>query len=87
VPRSTFCEHFLHARQRQALAPNGRSACTRPAARTCLPGRGKPIFSGSCWARHADMISRNRRTSTSSASGPALRSTTRRSTCASRSGR
>ena len=45
-------------------------------------GFGRP-----CTRWFADMISRNNRTRTSSLSGPSLRSTTRRSTCASRSGR
>ena len=44
-------------------------------------------FSGSSCARQADMSSRNSRTISSSRSGPSLRSTTLRSTCASRSGR
>ena len=62
--------------------------CLNTACCESVPsGPRKPIFSGSCWARQADMISRNTRTSTSSLSGPSLRSTTRRSTCASRSGR
>ncbi len=53
-------------------------------------GPRKATLSGSCCARHADMISRKRRTTSSSASGPRclrLRSSAMRSTWASRSGR
>jgi hypothetical protein len=63
----------------RALTECPKCFCT--AAWVNVPsGPRKATFSGSCWARHADMISRNRRTISSSRSGPWLRAWTRRST-------
>ena len=62
--------------------------CVRTAACVKVPsGPRNATLSGSCWARHADMISRNSRSTSSLRIGPWLRSRARRNTCASRSGR
>ena len=76
-----------------SMVPSGRPwiewpKCLNAACWEWVPsGPRNPIFNGSCCARQADMISRNRRTSTSFCKGPSFRSTTRRNTWASRSGR
>ena len=65
--------------------------CLKTACCVKVPsGPRNATLSGSCCARHADMISRNSRTISSSRNGPRsprLRSIAMRSTCASRSGR
>ena len=70
---------------------SARTACPKcVSTAVCVnvpSGPRNATFSGSCCARHADMISRNSRSRSSVRSGPWLRSLTRRSTCASRSGR
>src|SRR3546814_15764374 len=58
-----------------ALAECPKCLCTA-CCENVPSGPRYPTFSGSCCARQADMISRNRRTSPSSDSGPSLQSTT-----------
>ena len=62
--------------------------CLKTACCVNVPsGPRNATLSGSCCARQADMISRNRRRISSSRSGPLLRASAMRSTSASRSGR
>jgi hypothetical protein len=65
-------EHLVDGAERQRAHRMAEMLVHGGLREGALPARGTPTFSGSSWARQADMISRNSRTISSSRSGPCV---------------
>jgi len=90
TPKSATPDSTSRNTSSMAGSGSARTECPKCLSTACCvkvpSGPRKATLSGSCCARHADMISRNSRAISSLVSGPRFRAMTPRSTSASRSG-